>query len=358
MLALIRHVMPRAGTRAEVFAPHIESACAQFGITAPLSVAMFLAQLAHESGELRHVRELASGDAYEGRADLGNTEPGDGPRFRGRGLIQLTGRANYVRCGKALGLDLVAQPELLEEPRWAAWSAAWFWREHGLDELAAGPDALVRCTRRINGGLNGLADRGRYYTRALAALKLMKEGAMPVPAFLAAALTSLLPMVPELIRSFGSDGSKMAERNARAAEIIVEAAKTATGATTEQEAVQRIESDPAAREAFTTAVRQQWYDIVDAGGGGVEGAREFAKASLTRGDEFWRMGVFWVTLALLPLLYGTVYLVLTGSAEAFSGELRAAIASSVVTGVLGGIIGFWLGLKFSAPKSDVLSMRA
>ena len=356
MLALLRHVMPQAGARAEVFAPHIESACAEFGIVSPAAVAMFLAQIAHESGELRHVREIASGVAYEGRRDLGNTKTGDGERFRGRGLIQLTGRDNYRRCGQALGIDLIAQPEALEQPRWAAWSAGWFWQANGLTALAEGPDALVACTRRINGGLNGLADRGRYYTRALAALKLIEEGAMPVPAFMAAALSALLPMVPELIRSFGSDGSKMAERNARAAEIVVSAARNVTGATTEQEAVQRIESDPEAREAFVAAIRQQWYEIIDAGGGGVEGAREFAKSSRSKGDEFWRMGVFWITLALLPLLYGTVYLVLVGPPEAFSGELRAAIASSVVTGVLGGVIGFWLGLKFSAPKADAIAL--
>lgn len=121
----------------------------------------FLAQVAHESGGFNYVRELASGEAYEGRADLGNTEPGDGPRYRGRGLIQITGRANYRACSDALGADLVSQPELLEQPSLACRSAAWFWEAHGLNELADKGD-IRTITKRINGGLNGYQDRLSY----------------------------------------------------------------------------------------------------------------------------------------------------------------------------------------------------
>ncbi len=88
---------------------------------------MFIAQIAHESGELTYVQEIASGKAYEGRKDLGNTQPGDGIRYKGRGLIQLTGRANYEKYGQLMGLDLINNPELLEEPEFAALSAAYFW---------------------------------------------------------------------------------------------------------------------------------------------------------------------------------------------------------------------------------------
>ena len=121
----------------------------------------FLAQVAHESGGFNYVRELASGEAYEGRADLGNTSPGDGPLFRGRGLIQITGRANYEQCGNDLGLDLVSNPVLLEQPDLAARSAGWFWNSRDLNELADRGDARG-ITKRINGGINGLQDRLTY----------------------------------------------------------------------------------------------------------------------------------------------------------------------------------------------------
>jgi putative chitinase len=125
----------------------------------------FLAQVAHESGGFNYVREIASGAAYEGRADLGNTEPGDGTLFRGRGLIQITGRANYRACGDALGVDLVAEPDLLESPVLAARSAGWFWETHGLNEMADRGD-IRGITKRINGGLNGYQDRLAYLESA------------------------------------------------------------------------------------------------------------------------------------------------------------------------------------------------
>lgn len=150
--------MPLARTRAAAFLAPLNAAMLEFGITTPARQASFLSQVGHESGQLRYVRELASGQAYEGRADLGNTQRGDGVRFRGRGLLQVTGRANYAACGKALGLDLLAKPELLEQAANACRSAGWFWQTRGLNFLADAGDQ-ERVTRRINGGTNGLADR-------------------------------------------------------------------------------------------------------------------------------------------------------------------------------------------------------
>lgn len=144
--------------RAARWAPHLDAAMARYDISTIARTAHFLAQVGHESGRLRYVRELASGAAYEGRKDLGNTEPGDGVRFKGRGLIQVTGRRNYTLCGLALELDLLNAPELLELPVNAALSAAWFWWNAGLNELAD-KDEFRKITRRINGGYNGLADR-------------------------------------------------------------------------------------------------------------------------------------------------------------------------------------------------------
>lgn len=157
--AQLLQIMPYAGQRrVATFIGPLAAAMTEFGITTPARQASFIAQVGHESGQLQYVRELASGDAYEGRKDLGNTSPGDGRRYKGRGLIQITGRANYAACGVALGLDLLAQPELLEQPVNACRSAAWFWRTHGLNELSDAGDQ-VKVTRRINGGTNGLAER-------------------------------------------------------------------------------------------------------------------------------------------------------------------------------------------------------
>lgn len=158
--------MPYAGQRARVYLDPLNDAMQEFGIS--LSVARecaFLAQIAHESGEFRYVREIASGEAYEGRADLGNTEPGDGVRYKGRGLIQITGRANYQACSDALKHDFVANPAALEQPVFAARSAAWFWQSRGLNDIADNGGFEI-ITRRINGGLNGYADRVAYFRRA------------------------------------------------------------------------------------------------------------------------------------------------------------------------------------------------
>ena len=155
-------IMPLAGRRAGLFLAPLNAAMAQFGIDTPLRQASFLAQVAHESGQLLWLRELASGAAYEGRSDLGNVVAGDGVRFKGRGLLQITGRANYAACGLALGLDLLAAPQLLEQPGAACRSAGWFWQSRGLNRLADAGDQ-ERITRRINGGINGLAERLALY---------------------------------------------------------------------------------------------------------------------------------------------------------------------------------------------------
>ena len=131
-----------------------------------------IAQLAHESAGFKYSEEIASGAAYEGRRDLGNTQPGDGTRFKGRGYIQLTGRANYDAAGKSLGLDLVNKPELAAKPENAARIAAWYWSSRGLNKHADGSQAgFDQITRRINGGFNGKADRDQYFHRALGVLQ-------------------------------------------------------------------------------------------------------------------------------------------------------------------------------------------
>ena len=170
-------IMPDAIGHVELFLDALNQAVAEFEINSPQRQAAFIAQIAHESGELKWVKEIwgptAAQKTYEppGKKadDLGNTLPGDGFRFRGRGLIQITGRANYRFCGEALGVDLENNPDQLAEPALACRSAAWFWKSHGLNELADAGD-FEHITRRINGGLNGQADRVALYGRAQEAL--------------------------------------------------------------------------------------------------------------------------------------------------------------------------------------------
>ena len=166
-------ILPNAGQVAGVYVPVLNTAMNRYQIVGAKRVAAFIAQIGHESGQLKYVKEIwgptAAQTRYEGRADLGNTQPGDGSKYRGRGLIQITGRANYKACGEALGLDLVNQPELLEKPQHACMSAAWFWATKGLSTLAD-EGKFETITRRINGGLNGLADRQMLYARALKVL--------------------------------------------------------------------------------------------------------------------------------------------------------------------------------------------
>lgn len=165
-LGELRLIMPYAGPRAEVFLDPLNAAMAEFEINTPLRQAAFLAQIAHESGSLRYVKELATGSAYENRRDLGNVMAGDGVRYNGRGLIQITGRYNYRKVGIALGIDCENCPELLEGRINATRSAAWFWQSNGLNELADA-EQFDKITRRINGGTNGRAERLAYYHTAL-----------------------------------------------------------------------------------------------------------------------------------------------------------------------------------------------
>ena len=143
---------------AQKFLAGFNQAIVTYDLSTPLRVAHFLAQTGHESGSLKYVKELADGSAYEGRKDLGNTEPGDGKKFKGRGLIQITGRSNYKQYGDAVGVDLLTNPILLEKPPYVVDSAGWFWKKRNLNSFAD-LDDIEHITRRINGGLNGLPDR-------------------------------------------------------------------------------------------------------------------------------------------------------------------------------------------------------
>ncbi len=171
--ACLLKIMPLASARLDEFVQPLNDSMEIHEINNRLRMAAFLAQVAHESGELRYMSELASGDAYDtGKLAerLGNTpeDDDDGEKFKGRGPIQITGTDNYRKCSLAIYGDerLLKTPELLERPFDGCMASAWFWKDHGLNELADAEDFL-RITKIINGGTNGLESRQKYYDRAL-----------------------------------------------------------------------------------------------------------------------------------------------------------------------------------------------
>lgn len=202
----LRQIMPFTGAvQLKAFLAPLNSAMAEHRIDTPTRMAAFLAQIAHESGELRRTvesldysaqslratwpsrfsaalaekigrtsdhpadQEAIANRAYCNRMGNGSEASGDGWRYRGRCLIQLTGKANYAELGKALAVDLVNHPELLEEPELACRSAAYFWASRGCNALSDAGD-FVAITRKINGRINGMAERQRYWRFAKSVL--------------------------------------------------------------------------------------------------------------------------------------------------------------------------------------------
>lgn len=178
--ALLRKMLPNAGSRLDDHLPYITEAMNEGQINTPRRVSAFLAQVAHESKEYLYMQEIWGPTeaqlGYEGRADLGNFKPGDGRRFAGHGPIQITGRANHRECGIALGLDLIAEPLLITMPEHGTRSAVWFWTKGNSAKvdlnLLADRDWFKTITRIVNGGYNGLADRLQYWDRNRALLDL------------------------------------------------------------------------------------------------------------------------------------------------------------------------------------------
>jgi putative chitinase len=167
----LQQIMPRLPqAKRQLYLPFINRVMEIYEIDTPLRASAFLAQIAHESAELRFMEEIwgptAQQKKYEPPSNvatrLGNTQPGDGFRYRGRGPIQITGRFNYKKFGDLLGVDLVRNPDLAATPQFAFSTAGLFWKMNGLNELADVQD-FIAITRRINGGLNGLAERQKYY---------------------------------------------------------------------------------------------------------------------------------------------------------------------------------------------------
>ena len=157
---------------------YLQSVLIQGGVTDPIKLAAWMSQCKHESGGFRWLREFASGAAYEGRTDLGNTQPGDGPRFKGRGFIQCTGRDNYKSMSNYFKQDFISAPELIEQVEWAAKSVLWFFNVYKKSRTAnVNWDDVIAVTKIVNGGTNGLAERQRFYNEYKQ--KFMTEGITP-----------------------------------------------------------------------------------------------------------------------------------------------------------------------------------
>lgn len=382
---------------AERFAPYLDAACAHYQIDSAARLAAFLAQVGHESGSFRYVREIADGSAYEGRRDLGNVQPGDGRRYRGRGLIQVTGRSNYAQTAQRMreldAPDFEDFPEALEQPRWAAWSAADWWHAHGCSGLADVGE-FIAIGRLINRGnaastkpANGEADRIARWERAKQALATdappapeqpaaadpgqpaapshymppgeapewvpptpPPEKSMPIAPIIAALLPSIIEAIPKLGRVFGS-GSEVAERNIKAAELVVETVKSATGAVNAQDAVERLRVDPVAVQAATKAIDGIWFDLTEAGGGGVDGARK-ADAAQRQAGDLMHSASFWVGLMLVPLVYLLVLSLIgmIGTAT-WSDDVRAGLAGSLISAIIGGLVGYYFGQTTSRNRA-------
>ena len=353
---------------AERFAGPLGAACAFYAITTPERLAAFLAQIGHESGSLRYTTELwgptPAQRRYEGRADLGNTQPGDGERFKGHGLIQTTGRNNHASVRDRLRErfpqldipDYEAEPERLAEPQWACLSAADYWDWKGLNALADTGDFLG-ITQRINGGFNGLADRQARLKRAQEALGAApatspsptpeKEQEAMIP-FVAAALPALIQAAPALIRIFGD--SPQAEKNAKAAEVVADLAKQSTGESTVEGAVNAIEANPDKAAAYREAVHQNMGELLGFLVQAQEADDKSRSAALDRnlelgkatgGKWLWLLGA--VALIVVGMSYWITWGVLFKAESTFSDETKAMLLGQIVILGFVTVLGFLYG---------------
>jgi putative chitinase len=407
------HAMGCTPELAVRYAPHLREACALYDISTPVRQAAFLAQIGHESGSLRFARELwGPSDAqkrYEGRADLGNTQPGDGFRYRGRGLIQTTGRHNYQRVRDRLrqklgdAPDFEAFPESLEQPRWAALSAADFWDMKNLNPLADVGEFLT-ITRRINGGTNGLADRQARHKRALDALTSLAQQDQP-PAAAPAAPRAAPPATPPapaapapketpmppllamlgktLIAGFAPlaaekinrelsrhiDNPEVVEQMTTAA---VETAKAVTGisdpldavsaARQSPEVMQRVQEQTLAKLAELAPLLEKLSELEGKAWAATEDSVDRAAARYaSRGPNEWDMtqtlvlGAMAMFFALL-LLVGGIAVYQAGWKEGVAAEVWAQVAGLIgfVTGVLVTVFSFRFGTTRHSGAKDVL----
>lgn len=371
---------------AELYAPHLDAACEAYQINTPLRLAHFLAQVGHESGSLVHSREVwgptPAQERYEGRADLGNTQAGDGRRYMGRGLLQTTGRFNYgalrdrLRTHGIDAPDFVAAPELLEQPKWAVLSACDYWEMRGINRMADGDDHEA-VTRAVNGGTNGIEDRRRRLERAKAVLAAVdttapepapvptgdptqysQEAGMPIPALVGALLPAVIEAIPKLGALFKGSGSEVAQRNMAAATTVLEIVQGATKTANAQAAVEAIQASPAAREAAKAALEERWFELSEAGGGGIAAARAADQAAMNNEGPWWqvvRSPSFMFLLLAMPTVWAIVGSIVGLWGQEWPSDVRAAIATAVVSLVIGGAAGYYWGQTTSRNRAPAAS---
>lgn len=362
--------------------------CETYDINTPARICAFLAQIGHESGGLRYTTEIwgptEAQKTYEGRKNLGNTQPGDGARFKGHGLIQVTGRFNHAaaRDGMRDRLlnppDFEVDPDALATPPWAALTAGWYWHSRALNALADVGN-FVEITRKINGGLNGHADRVRRWEEVQRVIGLQPglavvptpkpPAAAPVPApstrpvppeesmtpFIQLALPAIIDAVPKLASLFSS-GSAVAERNIKAAETVVSVAKGALAAANEQDLVEKLQTDPAAAEAVRAAVEANWFKIHQEAEKSVAAAREFAASYSSKKDVRTVLGNFTFP-ELLTLIFVLISAVGAGivlvNAD-YSPEIKGSIITLMLVAGYTGVREFWFG---SSPAEQARAGR-
>lgn len=394
--ALLRAAVGCTADLAEIYADHLTAACEMYDILGPVRMAAFLAQVGHESRSFKYTAEVwgptDDQKRYEGRKDLGNVQIGDGYFFRGRGLIQVTGRANYTQMAETMGLPLLQSPELLEQPRWAALSAAAWWHGHGCNQLADKGDFEL-LTRRINGGINGLEDRLKRWERAKTALAATQattpapapetrqddpappaeyapprpdaepytqpEPAMALPAIAAVAIDAIFTHAPKLIDLF-KGGSEVAKRNVEATKVLLEVGKAATGAINEQQMIETLERDPQSAAALRKAVEDNYFKLSEVGEKSVAAARDFMVSYSQMKDVRTVAGklTFIELFSLMMVIAGFGGV---GSLIYWNKLAQSTIDNIAMLAVVGTIIAvreFWLGSSAGSRQKDLNPDRA
>ena len=357
---------------AGVYGPLLDEACSTFAINTDARLAAFLAQIGEESGSFRYTTELATGAAYEDRRDLGNVFLGDGVKFKGRGLIQITGRSNYAQVTSALAgsgaPDFTNIPSALAEPRWATLSAGWYWSSRGCNELADQGN-FEAITRKINGGLNGEADREARWTKAKSAIGLKTSsdtaasveasgedpqppGAKPMFALLPFALNAILAAIPALASKWGNDGTVVAQRNTAIATTVVQAAIAATGAVNEQHLVEKLQSDPAAVQQVKDAVQEMWWQIDTTGQDAARKSDAGFLAPTAKG--FWYSPAFWISILLIAMPFMLLSDVFYMHADKYDSNMRTQIITATLA-IIFVVSGYWIGTSASSARKTELA---